>query len=193
MLSLKSRIELLEQDLKAQPMRISDYYGLPFAILRYDPHDEWQLRREARLLATRMHDAGKEVVFISLAALLWEIIADAEGVDALARLEHQQGFKSAQSQVTTYMSDSVWLPLPDALAKHLRKLDPQRNVAFLMRTAAMAPAIYHMSKLLAEMKDRTEVPTILFYPGSLEGPTGLRFMDMKQHEALGRYHVKIYG
>jgi hypothetical protein len=57
----------------------------------------------------------------------------------------------------------------------------------------MAPAIYHMSKLLDEMQGRTRVTTILFYPGTLEGTTGLRFMGLKDREALGNYRVKIYG
>ena len=193
MLSLKERIRLLEADIKATPMRISAYRDLPFAILRYDPRDEWELRREARLLATRLEEVGKSVQTISFADLLWEVIDDAEGVDALARLEQLRGFEAAQAQVTTYLSDPNWLPLPDALAQRMEALDPERHVVFLVRAAAMAPAIYHMSKLLAEMQGRTDVPTILFYPGSQEGPTGLRFMAQKNHEALGRYHVKIYG
>ncbi len=193
MLSLKDRIKLLEADLKANPMRISAYRDLPFAILRYDPHEEWELRREARLLATRLAEVGKEVQTISLAELLWEVIEDAEGIDALARLEQSRGFEAAQAQVTTYLSDPNWLPLPDALSQRLEPLNPGRHIVFLMRAAAMAPAIYHMSKLLAEMQGRTDVPTILFYPGTLEGTTGLRFMGQRHHEALGRYHVKIYG
>ena len=40
MSSLKERIELLENDLKAIPSRISVYHDLPFAILRYDPTDD---------------------------------------------------------------------------------------------------------------------------------------------------------
>ena len=54
MSSLKDRIELLEDDLKAVPPRISVYHDLPFAILRYEPSDEWALRREVKLLATRL-------------------------------------------------------------------------------------------------------------------------------------------
>ena len=54
MLSLKERIDLLEVDLRADPPRISVYRDLPFAILRYDPDQEWELRRELRLLATRL-------------------------------------------------------------------------------------------------------------------------------------------
>ncbi len=39
----------------------------------------------------------------------------------------------------------------------------------------------------------TRVTTILLYPGSIEGTTGLRFMDLKDRDALGNYRVKIYG
>ena len=61
MSSLKERIELLENDLKAVPQRISVYHDLPFAILRYDPEEEWTLRREVRLLATRLEEAGRDI------------------------------------------------------------------------------------------------------------------------------------
>jgi len=193
MLSLEERIELLENDLKSSPPRISVYNDLPFAILRYDPEKEWQLRREVRRLATRLNNAGKEVRIISLAELLWEVIEVTEGIEAIIELEKQRGFEAAQEQVTIYLSDRDWRPLPDALYDRLGSLDPDKNVVFLVRAAAMAPAIYHMSRLLDEMQGRTYVPTILFYPGTLEGTTGLRFMALKDREALGNYRVKIYG
>ncbi len=193
MLSLKERIDLLESDLRASPMRISAYQDLPFAILRYDPADEWRLRREARLLATRLGDIGKHVQIIPLADLLWQVVEETEGLDAVAWLERDQGFDAAQAKVNTYLSDDLWMPLTDLLADRLQALDPERHIAFLTRAAAMAPAIYHMSSLLDGMHGRTDVPTILFYPGSLEGTTGLRFMDQKNIETPGNYRVKIYG
>ena len=54
MSSLKDSIDPLESDLKAVPPRINVYHDLPFAIMRYDPTDEWELRREIKLLATRL-------------------------------------------------------------------------------------------------------------------------------------------
>ena len=60
MSSLKERIELLEHDLKSTPPRISVYQDLPFAILRYDPSEEWDLRQEVRLLAKRLEAMGIE-------------------------------------------------------------------------------------------------------------------------------------
>ncbi|MCI0490099.1 MAG: DUF1788 domain-containing protein [Blastocatellia bacterium] len=193
MLSLKDRIELLENDLKAVPTRISVYHDLPFAILRYDPEEEWQLRNEVRRLATRLGETGKEVLMISMAELLWKAIADTEGLEAIAELEKQRGFGAAQEQITIYLSDEDWRPLPDLLADRLSSLDAEKSIAFLTRAATMAPAIYHMSRLLDEMQGRTRVTTILFYPGTLEGTTGLRFMALKDREAMGNYRVKIYG
>ena len=191
--SLKDRVELLEADLKAVPPRISVYHDLPFAILRYDPAEEWELRRQTKLLATRLGECGKQVHLVSMAELLWEAVKTTEGLEAVVDLERQRGYEAAQEQVTVYLSDRDWKPLPQLLKARLEKLDPARSVVFLTRAAAMAPALYHMSKLLDEMQGRTRVTTILCYPGSLEGTTGLRFMDLKDREALGNYRVKIYG
>jgi hypothetical protein len=193
MSSLKERIELLENDLKAVPQRISVYHDLPFAILRYDPHDEWPLRREARLLATRLQEAGREVHTISMSELLWEAIEKSEGLEAVEGLERDRGYLEAQEQITTYLSDRDWCPLADLLVERLEKHDPEKSIAFLTRVAVMAPGIYHMSKLLDQMQGKTRATTIMFYPGSIEGTTGLRFMDLKGREALGNYRVKIYG
>ena len=193
MSSLKERIELLETDLRAIPPRISVYHDLPFAILRYDPTEEWTLRHEARLLATRLEETGKDVHVIPLSDLLWQSIADTEGLEAIVELERDRGYLAAQEQVTTYLSDRDWRPLADLLARRLASCDPATSIAFLTRVAVMSPGIYHMSKLLDQMQGKTRVTTILFYPGSIEGTTGLRFMDLKDREALGNYRVKIYG
>lgn len=193
MSSLKNRIELLENDLNADPPRISVYHDLPFAIFRYDPEEEWTLRREARLLATRLGEAGRNTCIIHLSNLLWTAIEDTEGIEAVVDLEKERGFLAAQEQVTTYLSDRDWRPLAGLLTERLQTLNDSTKVVFLMRAAAMAPGIYHMSKLLDQMQGKTSLTTILFYPGSIEGTTGLRFMALKDRDALGNYRVKIYG
>ncbi|MDM7913064.1 MAG: DUF1788 domain-containing protein [Methanotrichaceae archaeon] len=192
MLSLRERIDLLENDLKAKPSRISVYHDMPFAILRYEPSEEWVLRKELGLLATRLNSTGKDVVFISLAELLWEAIEGSEGLDLLVDYERMMGFEKAQEQVTTYLSDPDYRPLKDLLADRLKLLNPERDIVFLTRAGSMAPAIYPMSRLLDEMHGRTRVTTILFYPGTLEGTTGLGFMGLESREVQGNYRVKIY-
>ena len=199
MSSLRDSIAPLESDLKAVPARINVYHDLPFAIFRYDPTDEWELRREIKLLATRLVAVGKTVHMIPMSELLWTALEkvnqkdDDEGFDAVIALEKERGYVEAQQQVTTYLSTKVWVPLWDLLADRLASIDPECSVVFLTRVAAMSPGIFHMSMLLDKMHGRTKVPTILFYPGSIEGTTGLRFMELKDRDALGNYRVKIYG
>ncbi|HEY1307295.1 MAG TPA: BREX protein BrxB domain-containing protein [Vicinamibacterales bacterium] len=199
MSSLRDSIARLESDLKAVPPRISVYHDLPFAIVRYDPTDEWELRREIRLLATRLEAVGKEVHIVPMSELLWSALErvhekdDDEGLDAVIALEKYRGYVEAQQQVTTYLSSKVWVPLWDVLAERLASVDSDNSVVFLTRVAVMSPGIFHMSMLLDKMHGKTRAATILFYPGSIEGTTGLRFMDLKDREALGNYRVKIYG
>lgn len=199
MSSLKDSIAHLESDLKAVPPRINVYQDLPFAILRYEASDEWALRREIKLLATRLEAMGKAVHFISMSDLLWSALEqvqakdDDEGLDALIALEQERGYVEAQQQLTTYLSSKVWRPLWEVLAERLAAIDPAHSIVFLTRVAAMSPGIFHMSMLLDKMHGQTTVTTILCYPGSIEGTTGLRFMDLKDRDALGNYRVKIYG
>jgi hypothetical protein len=197
--SLKDNIAPLESDLKAVPPRINVYHDLPFAIMRYDPTDEWELRREIKLLATRLEAAGKEVHFIPMSDLLWAALEqvhqkdDEEGLEAIIDLEKDRGFEEAQRQVTTYLSSKVWVPLWDLLALRLAPINPDNAIVFLTRVAVMSPGIFNMSMLLDKMLGKTKVATVLFYPGTIEGTTALRFMGLKDRDALGNYRVKIYG
>jgi len=192
-LSLKERFELLERHLIARPPQISVHQGLPFALLRYDPDEEWEMRRRARLLAAKLAGHGRHAVEISLAELLWEAIDRSEGLEAIVELERERGFAAAEEQITTYLSDSDWHPLPKMLAERMKDLDPQKHVVFLMRAASMAPSIYQMSKLLEEMHGRTLVPMILFYPGAVDGDSGLRFMGLQERVSSSSYRVKVYS
>ena len=199
MSSLIASIKELESDLLKVPQKIAVYSDLPFAIMRYDSSEEWALRREVRLLSTRLEAAGKHVEIISFSELLWTALDrvqkadDQEGLDAVVELERSDGFMAAQGQITTYLSDPDFCPLADLLAERLSALDPTKSIALLIRAAVMSPKLYEMSKLLDDMQGKTKVTTILFYPGSREGVTALRFMELKEREALGNYRVKIYG
>jgi hypothetical protein len=137
MSSLKDSIAPLESDLKAVPPRISVYHDLPFAIMRYDPTDEWELRRENKLLATRLQAVGKEVHIILMSEILWSALEkvhqkdDDEGLEALIELEKARGYLEAQQQVTTYLSSKVWIPLWDLLAERLRSITTENSIVFV--------------------------------------------------------------
>jgi hypothetical protein len=192
-MTLKERIRTLETDLKAVPMRHYIYHDLPFAIFCYPPQDEWAMRNELRLLKTRLENKlERKVVFISLADLLWQAIDESEGMEPVTALEQDGGFDAAQRQVQDYLSDPDWRPLPDLLAEQLSALEPDKHLAFIVRAGALAPNLYRVSKLLDEMKGRTQVPCVLFMPATTDG-AGLRFMGIAENEGRGSYHTKVYA
>src|SRR3989442_2408881 len=84
MLSLKERIELLENDLKANPPGFIMTADLPFAIFRYDPwhpdEGEWRMRREILKLFERVENAiGRKVHGIPSSIPFWRMINGSQG------------------------------------------------------------------------------------------------------------------
>ena len=105
MSSLRDSIGPLESDLKAMPPRINVYHDLPFAIMRYDPTDEWELRREIKLLATRLEAVGKDV----------QIIRAIRQTASLLTVYHQQGqvkVPHAAKDIYAYFEDALVPLLP---------------------------------------------------------------------------------
>jgi hypothetical protein len=190
---LKERVLRLESDLKTQPMRHYIYSDLPFAVFCYPPDQEWIMRKEMCLLKTRLeNDTNLRITFISLADLLWQAVDESEGMNALSQKERDEGFDAAQLQAYDYLSDKDWRPLPDLLAEKLQQMDPNRDLVFIWRAAALAPDIYRVSTLLDQMKGRTRVPCVLFMPAITDDSEGLRFMGLTVQERRGSYHTKVY-
>ena len=190
---LRTRIGLLEEELPPVSTRFRIHEALPYAVFRYEPDQEWELRREVNLLRTRLEQKGVDARIISLADLLWEAVDTIEGIDAIVDLEREYGFEAAQDQVHTYLSDEDFAPLPAALAERLNAMDSDRGLGLIVRAASLAPEIFPVSQLLERMQGLSRTPAVLFYPGTLEGTNRLRFMGLPDRETFGSYRVKIYA
>ncbi len=197
MLSFKDRLALLEQDLKSSPPAFTMSSDLPFAIFRYDPtnpHEgEWLVRHEIQLLATRVQNStDKQVHLRSMAKLYWQSIEESEGLKDLVELEQSRGFLAAEEQVSSYLSDPDWRPLPELLTEATAQMNPGSDIVFLVRAGVFAPSSYRLSSLLEQMLGKMAIPTVLFYPGTWRG--SLNYMGLRSdEEPLGSYRVKIYG
>jgi hypothetical protein len=197
MLSFKERLEFLEADLQKDPPGFIMTADLPFAVFRYDPmveeEDEWKIRRQVSLLATRVQNkTGKMVHLLSLSELFWKSVQESEGVDALVELEQERGFQVAEEQANHYLTDPDWKPLDKLLVDQASTLAPEKNILFYYRAGVFAPSAYRISALLERLMGRVKVPAVLFYPGSWKG--SLNYMSLHTgEEALGSYRVKIYG
>jgi hypothetical protein len=177
-------------------MGIAAHSEMPFAILRYDPAEEFVLRRHLRLLTFSLaQNHHRTAVLISLSRLVWKIVERCEGTDYLFKTERLRGVRAAQEHINHLLSSPDYRPISDELMERIQPLDPAKHVVFLVRAGGFAPYIYRCSALLDSLVRRTMVPIILFYPGSAETGTDLRFYNLPVDSNLGAYNyrVKVYG
>jgi hypothetical protein len=192
---LEQNLKELEHDLVAQPMRIAAHSDMPFAILRYDPHEEFALRRHLRLLTFSLaQNHHRTAVLISLSRLVWKIVERCEGTEYLFKTEQLRGVRAAQEHINHLLSSQDYRPIADEVMEHVQGLESARHVVFLVRAGGFAPYIYHCSALLDGLHRRTMIPVILFYPGRAVAGTDLRFYDLPVDTNAGAYNyrVKVY-
>jgi hypothetical protein len=167
---------------------LSAYHDMPYAIFRYEPEDEFEVRQQVSLLETRLSQRGKRIRRISLAECLDEAMQSQQPLDEWFAIEREQGVQAVVDTVHAVLAD--YAPLVDLVAKRMPdKPDPLRDIVFIVRTGALFP-VYRTFSLLEQLKGRVQVPTVLFYPGELDGAAGLRFMGVL--DAEHNYRPKIF-
>jgi hypothetical protein len=182
--------ELLEPilELPDPRQRISAYHDMPYAIFRYAPEEEFELRKQVTLLETRLTQKGKRVKRISLAECLDEAMCSARPLTEWFDAEREQGVETIIDTIHSILSE--YTPLVDLVAARMPEAsDPLQDVVFILRTGALFP-MYRTNSLLEQLKGRVSVPTVLFYPGELDGAAGLRFMGVL--DAEHNYRPKIF-
>ena len=168
--------------------KISAYHDMPYAIFHYDPEHELALRREVSSLQTRLENKGKRITRISLAECLDAALKSEATMEEWFDNERTFGAEKAIEDVHKLLADRV--PLVDLVAGRMpHDPDPRKDVVFIVRTGALFP-VYRTFSLLEQLKGRVVVPTVLFYPGDLDGAAGLRFMCVLQAEH--NYRPKIF-
>ncbi len=168
--------------------RISAYHDMPYALFRYDPEEEFDLRKHVTLLETRLSQKGKRIKRISLASLLDEAMRSQRPLEEWFAAEREQGVETIVETVHSVLSE--YAPLVDLVAARMPEdPDPLQDVVFILRTGALFP-VYRTFSLLEQLKGRVHVPTVLFYPGALDGAAGLRFMGVL--DAEHNYRPKIF-
>jgi hypothetical protein len=168
--------------------KLSAYHDMPYAIFHYSPDEEFELRKQVTLLETRLTQKGKRLSRISLAQCLDEAMRSERPLEDWFAAEREQGTDTIVKTVHSILSE--YAPLVDIVAAKMPdEHDPHRDIVFILRTGALFP-VYRTFSLLEQLKGRVAVPTVLFYPGALDGAAGLRFMGVL--EAEHNYRPKIF-
>ena len=161
---------------------------MPYAIFAYDPEEEFELRRQVTLLETRLTQKGKRIGRISLAECLDVAMRSQRPLGEWFQAERELGVEAVVETIHSVLAE--FAPLVDLVAARMPKdPDPLHDIVFVVRTGALFP-VYRTFSLLEQLKGRVQVPTILFYPGDLDGAAGLRFMGVL--DAEHNYRPKIF-
>ncbi|MFM7165069.1 MAG: DUF1788 domain-containing protein [Planctomycetaceae bacterium] len=183
--------------------RISTMRNYRFAIVPYDPKDEFALRREVRKLHTDLVSSGWMVLSINLQKLLLDRVRS-QGEDFVRRLIEREK-RTAGRSIDRAIQDlqtrlSPLIEGPDGIAADCSRLicsyaeeHPEaidRTVAIIGRAGALYPFL-RSSALLRHLDGRTQnVPVVLLYPGERRGDKGLSFMG--QVDPDSDYRPRIY-
>lgn len=169
-------------------VKLSTYHDMPYAIFRYDPEVEIELRNDLTLLETRLSQQGKRVHRISLAESLDAALRSQHPLKEWFAIERDHDISTVIDTIHAVLSNDC--PLVDLVAARMpANPNPLRDIVFILRTGALYP-VYRTFSLLEQLKGRVSVPTILFYPGILDGAAGLRFMG--ELDAEHNYRPKIF-
>jgi hypothetical protein len=169
--------------------KINAYHDMPYAIFRYSAEDELEVRKAIGMLGTRLEQRGKRITTISLAKCLATALERAGMTPK--RIEKAEKMTGVEKMIDTYHAVlSTKQPLELLVAEQMpADADPLRDIVFITRGGALFP-FYRTSSLLEQLKGKVHVPSVLFYPGELDGAAGLRFMGVL--DAEHNYRPKIF-
>lgn len=207
--ALEGTFKALKKDLlRDGGPQISTTRNYNFAIVPYDPGDEFKLRGHVSQLSGELRDAGWSTAIIALHTLLLERLRGLgdDFLEALIAREKRLAEKSpdrAMNHLTERIVQEIEGPsgLAADVVREIQKLldenpdNRERTVVFIGRAGALYP-FFRTSALLKHVADHTQnVPVILLYPGQVvgeagRGDAGLSFMG--KLPADRDYRPRIY-
>lgn len=179
---------MLEKDLNSPELKISDSHDWPFAIFQYEPKDEILIRKQIKLLKSRLKN--KNIIEISLADIFWDRLKKID-LNRLFASEKEHGIERTIDTIHSVLSDdeNEEGAIEDLIEKKLTKEYPPNTIIFLTRVGVLFP-VYRTSAILENLYQKIKMPTILFYPGTKVASHGLKFMGLT--EPNYNYRGKIY-
>lgn len=204
--ALTRAVQALSRDLLGdEGPQISTVRNYNFAILPYDPAEEFELRERIDRLSEELRRSGWNTATIPLHALLLRRLRaqGEEFIEALIQREKRlarskgdpgRGLRTLKERVVNLIEG------PDGLAQDViveihrilaeNPEGAERTVIFLGRAGALYP-FFRTSALLKHVAGHTRnVPVVLLYPGKVVGESGLSFMGVLPPDR--DYRPRIY-
>ncbi len=202
--SLSRAIDGLHADLLDEGgPKISTMRNYRFAILQYEPKEEFLLRERIRWLTDELKGRGWSICSISLHQLLLDRLKqqDPQVRESWIKME-QRLYGKDEDRALNYLKDKIaqYVEGPDGIVKDVIRLisdfadrvedHDDRVLVLLGRTGALYPFL-RSSAMLKHLDGKTfNLPVVLLYPGEIED-RALRFMGELHPDR--DYRPRIYS
>ena len=202
---VREAIDALRKDLDERDggPRISTMRNYRFAIVQYSPEHEYAMRAEVQRLVSELEAKGWFVLTIDLQKLLLDRIRSQPGDWSEKVIAMEQRMAERQLDRGLNYLKSKLLPLvegPEGLAGDCRRLiqdfvqkhpdKADQTLVLIGRAGGLYP-FFRSSALLRHLDGQTgNVPVVLLYPGTKQGPTSLSFMGLLTPDS--DYRPRIY-
>jgi hypothetical protein len=203
--SLDRAISDLRHDLLAESgPRISTMRNYRFAILVYNPTEEFALRQRIRYLSDELKGLGWNIRPVSLQQLLLDRLKaePPEVLESIIKMEHLL-YKKHPARSLNHLKNKLsrYIEGPDGIAKDVvdwinqfadeHPNEANRTLIFLGRTGALYP-FFRSSALLKHIDGKTRnLPVVVLYPGKREHLQALSFMG--ELDADRDYRPRVYS
>lgn len=202
--TLAAAVHALRHDLLAEGgPKISTMRNYRFAILPYDPRQEFELRKHVRRLSDELTSQGWNVLSISLQRLLLDRLQAEEPrvIDNLRRTERRLYARDPE-RALHYLKDKLvaYIEGQDGIARDIIRLiggfadahpDATDHTLILLGRAGALYPFFRSSALLKHIDGHTRtLPVVLLYPGERRDVSALSFMG--ELPADRDYRPRIY-
>lgn len=200
-----SAVQALRNDLLDEGgPKISTMRNYRFAILLYDPREEFKLRAQIRILTDDLKGQGWNVLGVSLQRLFLDRLKREEPriLESIIAREYRLYAKDP-NRALNHLKDKIALYIEGAegIAKDVIALiddfsdkhpgETNRTLIFLGRAGGLYP-FFRSSALLKHIDGKTNnLPVVLLYPGERRDLNALSFMDELPSDR--DYRPRIYS
>jgi hypothetical protein len=208
-MSVKEAVDAVRRDLIHEDgPQISTMRNFRFAILQYEPREEFKLREEIQKLSSELSANGWMVLTLDLHAMLLARLRELpdDWIERVIRREKllsqskspEHGLNELRQRLRPEIEGPLGLA-KDCSAKILELIEKHKDIpdfqdrtlVLLGRAGALHPFL-RPGNLLRHLDGHTSgVPVILLYPGEREGQTGLKFMGIDEPD--NDYRPRIYS
>jgi hypothetical protein len=203
---LQARVDALRNDLLAESgPQISTMRNYRFAILPYEPKDEFTLRGYIRRLSDELKGKGWNVLGISLHQLFLDRLkaADPQLIESIAAREERLSSRGDPDRGLNHVKERIapFIEGENGIASDVIRmidqfadtypLEVNRTLILLGRAGGLYP-FFRSSSLLKHIDGKTRnLPVVLLYPGERRDQSALSFMG--QLPADADYRPRIYS